>query len=304
MLNTVSKAGKILNLFSFKQPEWGVSEIAKLLDISKSTASEIMTTLAEAGLLTRTRSGRYRLGWRLFELSQVLLDNTDFCTVARLAMQELVERWGETTHLAVLEGAHVIYVEKLQATPAVQILLSRVGARLPAHCSGVGKVLLAYQDWQKVAELMGEQEMRAFTPNTITCLDALATELAGVRAQGFAFDHEEVALGLCCVAAPIYDVEERIIAAISMSIPAYRFYPQQDNYTSIILKTACHISENLGYREKKPNHAGKTLDRAASNKTGTERTTGKQTAGDRVGVFPRAGVNPAPTGLHLVTESR
>ncbi len=175
MLNTVSKAGKILNLFSFKQPEWGVSEIAKLLDISKSTASEIMTTLAEAGLLTRTRSGRYRLGWRLFELSQVLLDNTDFCTVARLAMQELVERWGETTHLAVLEGAHVIYVEKLQATPAVQILLSRVGARLPAHCSGVGKVLLAYQDWQKVAELMGEQEMRAFTPNTITCLDALAT---------------------------------------------------------------------------------------------------------------------------------
>jgi DNA-binding IclR family transcriptional regulator len=293
MLNTVSKAGKILNLFSFKQPEWGVSEIARLLDISKSTASEIMTTLAEAGLLTRTSSGRYRLGWRLFELSQVLLDNTEFCTVARLAMQELVERWGETTHLAVLEGAQVVYVEKLQATPAAQILLSRVGARLPAHCSGVGKVLLAYQEWQKVAELMEEQEMRAFTPNTITCLDALAAELALVRAQGFAFDHEEVALGLCCVAAPIYDVEERTIAAISMSIPAYRFYPQQDNYTSIILKTANHISENLGYRKKKPIHTGKILNRVTNNKANAERAA----------PHSQAGGNAAPAALHLVTEA-
>jgi IclR family KDG regulon transcriptional repressor len=269
MLNTVSKAGKILNLFSFKQPEWGVSEIAKLLDISKSTASEVMATLAEAGLLTRTRSGRYRLGWRLFELSQVLLDNTDFCTVARLAMQELVERWGETTHLAVLEGAHVVYVEKLQATPAVQILLSRVGARLPAHCSGVGKVLLAHQDWQHVAELMQEQELRVFTPNTITNLDALASELARVRAQGYAFDHEEVALGLCCVAAPIYDLEGRAIAAISMSIPAYRFYPQQDNYTSIILKTAAHISNNLGYRECKSTNTNKSLNHTIPNQAET-----------------------------------
>ena len=95
----------------------------------------------------------------------------------------------------------------------------------------------------------------AFTPNTITDLDKLAEELEQVRHRGFAYDHEEVALGLCCVAAPIQDVDGKVIAAISLSVPAYRFYPQQDNYTSIILKTATRISEKLGYRMKKQAHA-------------------------------------------------
>lgn len=251
MLNTVSKAGKVLDLFSFKQPEWGVSEVAKTLSLPKSTVSDIMASLAEQRFLKRIQGGRYQLGWRLFELNQVLLDNTEFCIEARLAMQELVERWGETTHLAVLDNDQVLYVEKLQATPAVQILLSRVGGRLPAHCSAVGKVLLAHREQQKVNELLEAQEMRAFTPNTITTLDKLRQELEQVRRQDYAYDHEEVALGLCCVAAPIYDLEGKVIAAISISVPAYRFYSQQENYTAIILKTSRRISENLGYRMKK-----------------------------------------------------
>lgn len=256
MLNTVFKAGKVLNLFSFKTPEWGVTDVARALDIPKSTASDVMASLAEQGLLNRTLGGRYRLGWRLFELSQVLLDNTEFCTEARREMQELVERWGETTHLAVLEGIEVIYVEKMQATPAVQILLSRIGGRLPAHCSGVGKVLLAYRPWLEVTRLLEDQELPPFTPNTVTTLDGLAQELAQVRQRGYAYDKEEVALGLCCVAAPIRNLDGRVIAAISISLPAYRFYPQQDNYTNIITTVAKRISKNLGYREKKQLHAG------------------------------------------------
>ena len=128
------------------------------------------------------------------------------------------------------------------------------GARLPAHCSGVGKVLLAHQEWSTVTALVEGQGFLAFTPNTITDLDKLADELEQVRQRGYAYDHEEVALGLCCVAAPIRDIDGKVIAAISLSVPAYRFYPQQDNYTSIILKTATRISEKLGYRMKKQAH--------------------------------------------------
>jgi IclR family KDG regulon transcriptional repressor len=256
MLNTVSKAGKVLNLFSFKTPEWGVTDVARTLDIPKSTASDVMASLSEQGLLNRTHRGRYQLGWRLFELSQVLLDNTEFCTEARREMQELVERWGETTHLAVLEGTEVVYVEKMQATPAVQILLSRIGGRLPAHCSGVGKVLLAHRPWSEVTLLLEDQKLNAFTPNTITNLDGLAQDLAQVRQRGYAYDQEEVALGLCCVAAPIRNLDGRVIAAISISVPAYRFYPQRDNYTKIITTIAKRISRNIGYREKKSSHAG------------------------------------------------
>ena len=254
MLNTVSKVGKVLDLFSFKQPEWGVSEVAKTLHLPKSTASDIMTSLTEQRLLTRVQGGRYRLGWRLFELSQVLLENTEFCIEARLVMQELVERWGETTHLAVLDGAQVLYVEKLQATPAVQILLSRVGGRLPAHCSAVGKVLLSYQEPYRMPTLLEDLNMLAFTPNTITTTDKLTQELEEVQKRGYAYDYEEVALGLCCIAAPIHDLDGKVIAAISLSVPTQRFYPQQDNYAEVILKSAQRISENLGYRMNKSTH--------------------------------------------------
>jgi IclR family transcriptional regulator, KDG regulon repressor len=245
----MEKVGNVLNLFSFKCPEWGVSEVAKTLAIPKSTTSEIMASLADQGLLCRTDEGRYRLGWRLFHLSQVLLDNTDFCIEARQVMRELVERWGETSHLAVLDEAQVLYVEKLQGTPAVQILLSRVGARLPPHCSGVGKVLLAHRTWHEVTTLLEEQGLKAFTPNTITSFDRLAKELEQVRQRGYAYDHEELVLGLCCVAAPIYDLSGQALAALSISVPAYRFYPKQETYTTIILKATERISEALGYRK-------------------------------------------------------
>ncbi|HEU5199640.1 MAG TPA: IclR family transcriptional regulator [Ktedonobacterales bacterium] len=247
----MEKVGNVLNLFSFQQSEWGVSEVAKTLGLPKSTTSEIMASLASQCLLARTDGGRYRLGWRLFHLSQVLLDNTDFCIEARKVMRELVERWGETSHLAVLDEGQVLYVEKLQGTPAVQILLSHVGGRLPAHCSGVGKVLLAHQEWQEVKTLLEQQRLQAFTPHTITSLDRLAEELEEVQKQGYAYDHEEVALGLCCVAAPIHDLDGHVLAAISLSVPAYRFYPKEDTYTMTIVKAAQRISESLGYRKER-----------------------------------------------------
>ena len=247
----MEKVGNVLNLFSFERPEWGVSEVAKALGLPKSTVSEIMASLASQCLLFRTGEGRYRLGWRLFHLSQVLLDNTDFCIEARKVMRELVERWGETSHLAVLDEGQVLYVEKLQGTPAVQILLSHVGGRLPAHCSGIGKVLLAHREWQEVITLLEPQGLRAFTPHTITALGQLALELEEVRKQGYAYDHEEVALGLYCVAAPIHDLDGHVIAAMILSVPAYRFYPKEDTYTMTIVKAAQIISEALGYRKER-----------------------------------------------------
>ena len=251
MRHIMEKVGNVLNLFSFKHPEWGVSEVAKTLGLPKSTTSEIMASLASQGLLYRTDEARYRLGWRLFHLSQILLDNTAFCIEARQVMHELVERWGETSHLAVLDQGQVLYVEKLQGTPAVQILLSHVGGRLPAHCSGIGKVLLAHQECPEVMALVEQQGLLPFTPHTITSIDRLAEELEGVRRQGYAYDHEEVVLGLCCVAAPIYDLDGHVLAAISLSVPAYRFYAKEDTYTMVILKAAQRISEALGYRKEK-----------------------------------------------------
>ena len=246
MAQTIEKAMQILDLFSLEQPEWGVGEVARALGLPKSTTSELMSSLADQRLLSRMAQGRYRLGWRLFELGQTLLDTTNFRVEARKVMKELVECWEETVHLAVLDGVQAVYVEKLQPTPAVRIWISRTGARLPAHCSGVGKVLLANSEWKHVAELLEHQGMPALTPNTITDLDVLADELERVRERGYAYDHEETLVGLCCVAAPIYDPGDTVVAAISFSVPAFRFRPREEEYTAAILDAARRISEDAG----------------------------------------------------------
>lgn len=246
-MRTVYKAGQVLNLFSIESPEWGVSEVAVALGCPKSSAAALMSALSEQGLLRRTGERRYRLGWRVMALSQILLETTEFREESRRAMEHLVSRLGETVHLAALESNQVIYLDKLQGTRSVQVRITGMGSRFPAHCSGVGKVILAHLPWERVLEILNEQGMEAFTPNTITDLEKLGEELERVRRQGYAYDHEEAMPELCCVAAPICDHTGEVVAAMSLSVPAYRFEGGKENYRNIIVSTTRQVSENLGY---------------------------------------------------------
>jgi len=241
----VWKVARMLDLFTPERPEWRVGEAADALGVPKTTASELMTTLAEQRLLRRTEGGSYRLGWRLFELSQNLLDTTEFRTEAHRIIEELVESYGETVHLAVLDNMQAVYIEKQQPTPAVKILASRAGGRLHAHCSGVGKVLLASCEWERVERALEHQGMPAFTPNTIVTPEAMAGELREVRVRGHAFDLEETLQGLCCVAAPVYDAAGEVAAALSISAPAFRFETNEEVYTQAVLEAARRISQRV-----------------------------------------------------------
>ncbi len=247
MLQTVQKAAEVLNLFSTEHPEWGISELAKTLTFPKSSTSALVSTMAEQGLLRRTSGGRYKLGWRVVALSQVLLSTTDFRLEARPVMEALIARFGETVHLATLEKGQIIYVDKLQGTRAVQVSVTGVGYRLPAHCSGVGKVILAERPWDEVQQILSKRGMPAVTSKTITTLEAFKAELARVALQGYAYDIEEAVEELCCVAAPIRDHSGEIVAALSLSVPAYRFQQAREQYRLAIVGATKQISESLGY---------------------------------------------------------
>lgn len=247
MLQTVQKAAEVLNLFSSEHPEWGISELAKVLTFPKSSTSALVSTMAEQGLLRRTNSGRYRLGWRMIALSQVLLSTTDFRIEARPTMEALIARFGETVHLATLEAGQVIYVEKLQGTRAVHVSVTGVGYRLPAHCSSVGKVILADRGWDEVQQILQGRGMPALTSNTITTIEAFKAEMVRVAAQGYAYDIEETAEELCCVAAPIRDHSGDVVAALSLSVPTYRFQHVREQYRLAVVGATRQISENLGY---------------------------------------------------------
>jgi IclR family KDG regulon transcriptional repressor len=243
MLNTILKASDVLDLFTKETPEWGVAELAAQLGLAKSSAHDLMATLAHIGLLSQTNKCRYRLGWRLV----TLLATTELRAVARPLMEQLKDHYQETIHLALLDKGMVVYLDKLEGTQTIRVALTSLGTRLYPHCSGLGKVLLSSLTCPQVEQIVNEQGLPRFTDNTITELAKLHEELRKVRQQGYATDMEEIVQDLSCVAAPIRDSQGKIIAAISMSIPAYRFHRSQKEFATAIMRTGKMISTQLGY---------------------------------------------------------
>ncbi|HSB00388.1 MAG TPA: IclR family transcriptional regulator, partial [Anaerolineales bacterium] len=243
MLQTIQKAGELLALFDRDHTDWGVREVAVKLKMAKSSTHDLMASLAKLGLLNKTENNRYRLGWRLVTLSETLLATTELLREARPVMEELAAQYQETIHLAVLDDTQAVYVDKLEGKQAVRVELTSLGARLYAHCSALGKVLLAYCSEEEVKRIIRIAGLPGFTPNTITDEEELGQALAKVRKQGYAYDLEEILLDLCCVAAPIYNYTGQVIAAISMSLPAFRFRRSQAEYREAVVRTAKIISE-------------------------------------------------------------
>ena len=247
MLNTILKAGQVLSLFDREHEEWRVSDAAQALGMAKSSTHDLMSSMAHIGLLSQTDQGRYRLGWKIVELSETLLATTELRTIARPVMEELIHAHQETLHLAILQKGKVVYLDKLEGMQTVRVELTGLGTHLYPHCTGVGKVLLAHLPWTCVEELIGEYGLPGFTEATITDIEALKEELANVRKRGYAYDLGEIITDLRCVAAPIRDFQGRVIAAISMSVPAFRFERSEQHFRNAIVRSGQVISRHLGY---------------------------------------------------------
>src|SRR5512134_3438217 len=153
MLQTIQKAGELLSLYDREHTEWGVREVAAKLHVAKSSAHDLMSSLAKLGFLNKTDDNRYRLGWRLVTLSETLLATTELRREAHPVMEDLAAQYQETIHLAVLDDTQALYVDKLEGKQAVSVELTSLGARLYDHCSALGKVLLAYSSEQEVKRI-------------------------------------------------------------------------------------------------------------------------------------------------------
>jgi DNA-binding IclR family transcriptional regulator len=250
MLGTILKAGQLLALFDREHAEWRVSDVAEQLGIAKSSAHDLMSSLTHIGLLSQTEEGRYRLGWKLVALSETLLATTELRTVAHPVMEQLMHVYQETLHLAILEKGKVVYLDKLEGKQTIRVELTGLGTQLYPHCSGLGKVLLAHLPWSCVEDIINENGLPRFTDQTITYIDQLQAELARVRERGYAYDLGEIIPDLRCVAAPIRNYSGKVIAAISMSVPAYRFERSRDTYRAAITHAGKLISQHMGCTAK------------------------------------------------------
>ena len=211
----ISRVSDVLKIFQGKERSFSVSEIGRRTGIPKASVSRIINELIEYGLLERD-GDRIQLGLRLFELGQHANRSTDLRKFTMPSMSELMKATGQTVHLAVLEGTDVVYIQILRSrsTPP---LPSRVGGRLPAYATGVGKALLAFADDETLEQLFS-QKLEPIGPNTITDPEKLRHELIAIRANRLAFERQESSADLGCAAAPILDSQGQAIAAISVSV--------------------------------------------------------------------------------------
>lgn len=244
-LQTVQKIGPVLDLFTVERPEWGVSEVATTIDLPRSSAHALLSSLVDIGILQCRARGRYRIGWRVVELGQALRGTVDVRSCAAPVIDRLVDKYGETTHLAVMERWRVLYVDKVVGTHNITVQGARVGTRLDAHCTAVGKVLLAQLHDAELRRFFDSATLRRRTPTTITDPAALVETLASVRSTGCAFDLGEAVADVDCVAAPVRDDMGTVVAAISMSVPASRFVANRAEIHRAVVGAANEVTRAL-----------------------------------------------------------
>ena len=264
---SVERALNILHQFILGEAEISLSEISHRVGLHQSTAFRLLATLSAAGFAEQNpNTGRYRLGPASLSVGQAFLRHSDLRQLAEAPLANLRDRSGETVHLATLHGEDVIYLEKLPGLHPIGLMSSRVGDRSPAHCTGLGKALLAHVPEELVRDLFAGG-LRSYTPRTITRMGAFLPELAKVRQMGFAIDDEEHEQGVMCVAAPVFD-SHRVVAAISVAGPADRMREgvRYRDLTGEVLAAAEDISSRLGRVASKPRLAEPAVPSAARRK--------------------------------------
>ena len=247
-VQSIDRAMSILECFSEKRRELKLSEIAKMLDLNKSTVHGIITTLKYHRLIDQDElTQRYRLGIRFMEFSDVVINSMDIRNVAHPVIEEVCGRIGETVNLGMIDGSDVIYIEMKECSKSIRIS-SKVGLRIPAYATADGRIILCYMEKDKLAKILPKR-LKKYTVNTVTDKRKLMHRFSEMRKNGCAVDNEEVVQGIKCVAAPIFDHKGEVLCSLSAIGPAIRMTDDKIKDLKIIMKEAANeISRRIGYR--------------------------------------------------------
>lgn len=244
----VERALAILEMFASKNRGYTITEVSRSLKLPISTTSSLLYTLLHCGYLRRDEDGDFHLTMRLLSEASQLLNQIELRDIARPWLRKLVISTGLSAVLAIRDGDRLVWVDKLDGRGDVK-LTAQVGMRLYMHAPATGKVLLAYLSDEEVQNIIDSAGLPALTENTITTLPALKRELEKVRAQGYSMDDREAAIGLRGVAAPIFDHDSRVIAAICAAGAVFDLSENVRAVAAEVKQAAMQISERLGYSD-------------------------------------------------------
>lgn len=247
IIQSVIRAMTLLEYIAGRSQPAGISQIAKDTGLHKSTCFGILYTMETLGYVIRDAAGHYSLTARVCDLSEAYLRHVDLRQIARPYLMSLCDIVKETVHLVIREGNHAVYLDKIDGPHRMRIV-SQIGARAKMHCTGVGKVILAYMD-DKDRDAVLAGGMPAFTPYTITSPEALREQLQTIRELGYSTDDQEIEEGLRCLAVPLFGPAGGIAGAISIAGPTTRFTDKRiEEMVPHIIETARLISSHIGYQ--------------------------------------------------------
>lgn len=244
----VKSASRVLDVIEYivncsKPPTFGM--IREALDIPKSSLSYLLQDLITKDYINSDTDLKvYYPGLKLVQLGAASINNTDISREISLATKKLSEALKVTAHAAILDGRFVVYIAKAQGTADLS-LVSNIGFRIPAHATAVGKVLMAVLTPGELEMRLQHMELERYTENTVTCFEKLREELLTVSQNGYAIDHQEIIPGGICVAAPIYDKTNKVIAAISATMPVTRM---TDGFLAEVVQAVCSMAHYVSMR--------------------------------------------------------
>ena len=239
--SVLARAAAVLDAFGADTTELGISELARRTGLAKSTAHRLAGELVRIGWLEQAGT-KVRLGMHLFELGQLVPRQRALREAALPFMEDLREATNSNVHLAVLEGIEVVYVEILRVRDS-QPLPSRVGGRLPAHATGVGKAILAYSP-ADVVKARIDAGLTRRTAYTVIMPGPLMRELATIRESGISYDRQESAMGVVCAAAPVFGADGRVLGGLSVTGRAERL--DTERMAPAVRTAALTLSRQLG----------------------------------------------------------
>jgi len=222
-VQSLAKGFRVLEAFTAQEPELTMAEVARRADIDNATAFRLLNTLVETGYVHRVPdTKKFRLGLKVLDLGFNAIARSDLRTHARPILRSLVGEINEAASIGVLDGADVIYVERIQAGLARLGVDIRIGNRVPAYSTAIGHAILAGLSQPTQISILQSQPRKQLTATTPTGLDELLARLEQVKQRGYAVSDQETVSGLYVLAAPIFDTDGIPLAGLSIAAPAFQ----------------------------------------------------------------------------------
>lgn len=251
-VRSVERALNIIEALS-REEEMGITELSRELGLNKATIYRLITTLRLHDYVEQVKEDKYKLTFKIFELGSRIVNRLGIRKTAFPYLEELAANTKETVNLAALEENNVCYLDRIESREPLRLGMD-IGSRFPAHCTALGRVLLAHLNHAELDSCLlkaeREGQIQQYTSNTLTDMGMIKKELQNIRQQGYAVESEQYLPGIRCIAAPIFNHAGKAVAAVSVAGPSVRVTDEVvKELIPALKKTTSNISARLGYKK-------------------------------------------------------